>query len=152
MARYRNALPQLSGGLFLTDGGIETTLIFHEGFDLPYFAAFDLLKDQRGRTALWDYYARYAEMAAEKGDITGKLWVAKDDERRGDFAAALRGYQGAANRGSDLGLLGYARLLGAGKGVTKDVATARRLLERVAAAGGDAAEDARAALAELPPP
>lgn len=67
MARYRNALPQLSGGLFLTDGGIETTLIFHEGFDLPHFAAFDLLKEQRGRTALWDYYARYAEMAAEKG-------------------------------------------------------------------------------------
>ena len=36
-------LPQLDGGLFLTDGGIETTLIFHEGLDLPEFAAFDLL-------------------------------------------------------------------------------------------------------------
>ena len=30
---YRNHLPQLDGGLFLTDGGIETTLIFHEGLD-----------------------------------------------------------------------------------------------------------------------
>lgn len=35
MAKYRHALPQLSGELFLTDGGIETTLIFHEGLD-PY--------------------------------------------------------------------------------------------------------------------
>ena len=35
---YSNRLPQLDGGLFLTDGGIETTLIFLDGIDLPYFA------------------------------------------------------------------------------------------------------------------
>ena len=52
MARYRDALPQLGGGLFLTDGGIETTLIFHDGFELPMFAAFDLLKHDKGREAL----------------------------------------------------------------------------------------------------
>jgi methionine synthase I (cobalamin-dependent) len=40
MSKYRSCLPQLSGGLFLTDGGIETTLIFHDGLDLPHFAAF----------------------------------------------------------------------------------------------------------------
>ena len=39
MRRYRDALPQLGGDLFLTDGGIETTLIFHEGLELPFFAA-----------------------------------------------------------------------------------------------------------------
>jgi hypothetical protein len=39
--RYRDQLPQLGGGLFMTDGGIETTLIFHGGFDLPEFAAVD---------------------------------------------------------------------------------------------------------------
>ena len=42
---HRERLPQLDGGLFLTDGGIETTLIFHHGLELPLFAAFDLLKD-----------------------------------------------------------------------------------------------------------
>ena len=41
---YRDALPQLDGGFFVTDGGIETTLIFHEGLELPDFAAFDLLQ------------------------------------------------------------------------------------------------------------
>ena len=67
MARYRNALPQMTGGLFLTDGGLETTLIFHEGFELPYFAAFDLLRRPEGRDALWNYYANYAEIARAKG-------------------------------------------------------------------------------------
>ena len=34
--------------LFLTDGGLETTLVFHEGVELPSFAAFDLLKSKAG--------------------------------------------------------------------------------------------------------
>jgi homocysteine S-methyltransferase len=50
--KHRHHLPQLDGGLFLTDGGIETTLIFHECLDLPLFAAFDLLKDEEGIEAL----------------------------------------------------------------------------------------------------
>ena len=33
MPKYRDKLPQLGGDLFITDGGIETTLIFHEGTD-----------------------------------------------------------------------------------------------------------------------
>ena len=40
MSKYRNALPQSEGRLFLADGGIETTLLFHEGLALPEFAAF----------------------------------------------------------------------------------------------------------------
>jgi S-methylmethionine-dependent homocysteine/selenocysteine methylase len=64
---YRNHLPQLDGGVFLTDGGIETTLIFHEGLDLPAFAAFDLLKDDDGTEALRRYYEPYAALARENG-------------------------------------------------------------------------------------
>jgi S-methylmethionine-dependent homocysteine/selenocysteine methylase len=63
MAKYRSRLPQLGGGLFLSDGGIETTLIFHEKLELPYFAAFHLLRDASGRAVLRKYYARYAEIA-----------------------------------------------------------------------------------------
>jgi S-methylmethionine-dependent homocysteine/selenocysteine methylase len=63
MARYRNQLPQLSGALFLTDGGLETTLIFHEGLALPYFAAFDLLTHDEGYTVLQKYFRTYADMA-----------------------------------------------------------------------------------------
>jgi S-methylmethionine-dependent homocysteine/selenocysteine methylase len=53
--RYRDRLPQLEEDrLFLTDGGLETTLIFHRGLDLPSFAAFDLLKDEAGMETLKD--------------------------------------------------------------------------------------------------
>lgn len=64
MPKYRNHLPQLSGEPFLTDGGIETTLIYHEGFKLPHFAAFHLLQDDLGMDALRRYYRTYASIAA----------------------------------------------------------------------------------------
>jgi len=64
---HRTELPQLGDQVFLTDGGIETTLIFHEGLDLPLFAAFDLLKDDEGTEALRRYYEPYLELARERG-------------------------------------------------------------------------------------
>lgn len=66
MPKYRHALPQLQGGLFLTDGGMETTLIFDAGFELPHFAAFVLMDDPRGRAALEAYYRRYLAIARDK--------------------------------------------------------------------------------------
>ena len=36
--RHRNALPQLGDTLFLTDGGLETTLVFIDRIDLPHFS------------------------------------------------------------------------------------------------------------------
>jgi S-methylmethionine-dependent homocysteine/selenocysteine methylase len=65
--KYRAHLPQLGDDLFLTDGGIETVLIFHEGLDLPLFAAFDLLKDEQGTERLRGYYAPYVALARERG-------------------------------------------------------------------------------------
>jgi S-methylmethionine-dependent homocysteine/selenocysteine methylase len=64
---YRSGLPQLGDELFLTDGGIETTLIFHQGLDLPAFAAFLLLRDEAGTDELRRYYAPYLELAREQG-------------------------------------------------------------------------------------
>lgn len=63
---YREHLPQLDGDLFLTDGGIETSLIFHRGLELPLFAAFDLLKDEAGTRSLRDYYEPYVTLAQER--------------------------------------------------------------------------------------
>jgi S-methylmethionine-dependent homocysteine/selenocysteine methylase len=67
MAQFRKDLPQLAGDFFITDGGLETTLIFLEGFELPDFAAFDLLKHENGETALRNYYRAYAELAQRFG-------------------------------------------------------------------------------------
>ena len=50
------SLPHESPIPFITDGGLETTLLFHEKIELPCFAAFILLKDADGRELLRDYY------------------------------------------------------------------------------------------------
>jgi S-methylmethionine-dependent homocysteine/selenocysteine methylase len=80
--KYRHRLPQLGGELFLTDGGIETTLIFHDRLDLPCFAAFDLLKDEAGMAALSRYFARYAATARDRGVgfvLESPTWRANPD-------------------------------------------------------------------------
>ena len=63
MSLYRRVLPQLGGGFFITDGGIETTLIFLEGQELPYFAAFHLLRSDDGQAVLRKYFRTYAQLA-----------------------------------------------------------------------------------------
>jgi S-methylmethionine-dependent homocysteine/selenocysteine methylase len=99
MAKYRDRLPQLDGGLFLTDAGIETTLIFHEGFELPYFAAFHLLRDEAGTESLRKYYRRHAAIARDGGVgfiLESATWRASPDwgDRLGYSAEILD----AANR------------------------------------------------------
>ncbi len=63
MAKYRDTLPQLSDDFFMTDGGIETTLIFLDGQDLPYFAAFHLFQSIDGENALRNYFRTYGALA-----------------------------------------------------------------------------------------
>jgi S-methylmethionine-dependent homocysteine/selenocysteine methylase len=67
MAKYRICLPQLSDRVFLTDSGLETELIFHDGIDLPYFASFVLLETPSGTARLRDYYQRFADTAKQSG-------------------------------------------------------------------------------------
>jgi homocysteine S-methyltransferase len=67
MAKYRTQLPQLGDDVFLTDSGLETTLIFRDGYDLPAFAAFPLLDTDEGRARMADYYRTHAAIAQEVG-------------------------------------------------------------------------------------
>lgn len=93
------SLPQLDGPTFITDGGMETVLIFHEGLELPDFASFVLLDDEAGSEALRAYFRRYLAIGREHG--TGVLldtptWRASPDwgERLGysrDRLAELNG-------------------------------------------------------------
>jgi S-methylmethionine-dependent homocysteine/selenocysteine methylase len=63
MPVIRPRLPQLANRIFLTDGGLETSLIFHDGLELPHFAAFDLMRSEEGRAVLVAYYERYIAIA-----------------------------------------------------------------------------------------
>jgi S-methylmethionine-dependent homocysteine/selenocysteine methylase len=98
MAGYRNQLPQLEADAFLTDGGIETTLIFHDGFDLPDFAAFTLLGDEPGRAALARYYDSYVAIA--RRDRVGIVLDTATWRASPDWGARL-GYDGERLAGAN---------------------------------------------------
>ncbi len=91
----QTSLPQLSGDtVFLTDGGLETTMIFHKGLDLPLFASYKLLEDNQGRAALRDYFSRYLAVARETGAgfvLDTATWRSNPDwgAQLGDDAEAL---------------------------------------------------------------
>jgi S-methylmethionine-dependent homocysteine/selenocysteine methylase len=92
--RERGGLPQLSDATFVTDGGMETTLIFHHGLDLPHFASFVLLDDEDGVRALREYFRPYVEIAREAGVgivLDTPTWRANPDwgERLGYTPEAL---------------------------------------------------------------
>ena len=81
-AKYRDHLPQIAGNIFLTDGGLETTLLFLEGFDLPYFAAFNLMRTVDGKQAIEDYLLKYVGIAKENGTgiiLDTPTWRASQD-------------------------------------------------------------------------
>src|SRR5215218_11056913 len=88
-------LPTLAGDrLLLTDGGLETTLVFQRGIELPHFAAFPLLDAAEGRTALREYFLPYLATAREQGAgfiLDTATWRANPDWglRLGYDAAAL---------------------------------------------------------------
>jgi len=67
MALARQALPQLNGTICLTDGGLETHLIFNEGQVLPQNAAFVLNETEDGREVMRNYYRAYIPHAKSSG-------------------------------------------------------------------------------------
>ena len=115
--RFRDALPQLSGGLYLADGGLETDLIFNHGVEIFEFAAHTLLSSAASRAALVRYFDGYLRLAndLDAGFILGtptwkahrhwaaQLGVNEDDLARANadsvrFVAEIRDRH-AANRG-----------------------------------------------------
>ncbi|QDV75865.1 homocysteine S-methyltransferase family protein [Botrimarina mediterranea] len=82
MPRYRHALPQLAGQPILTDGGMETVLIFQEGIDLPCFASFPVLDSEEGRALLTRYLDQHLQIADGHGVgllLESATWRASPD-------------------------------------------------------------------------
>src|SRR4051794_22718199 len=59
--------PWPATGTVVTDGGLETWLLFDRGVDLPEFAAYPLVATDDGRRVLDEYYDHYATIAARTG-------------------------------------------------------------------------------------
>jgi len=82
MNAQRSSLPQLGGEFYLTDGGIETTLIYLESLDLPHFSAIDALRSGEGSAALWRYFQAYVALAERFGTglvLETATWRASPD-------------------------------------------------------------------------
>lgn len=96
------------GHLFVTDGGMETDLIFHHGVDLPAFAAFPLLDSAAGRSLLSDYYAGYQAVASAASAglmLESPTWRANPDW------GALVGYDAEALTRVNRDAIGFLRAL-----------------------------------------
>jgi homocysteine S-methyltransferase len=96
----------------MTDGGLETTLIFHHGFELPAFAAFPLLEDEQGRDALRRYFEPFLDSAQERGlpfVLDTPTWRANPD-----WGAQL-GYGLEALAAANTRAVAFARELAAGR-------------------------------------
>lgn len=75
-------IKKLDTSIFLTDGGLETDLIFTKNIDLPHFAAFPLLDSPKYNTVLRDYYMEYLEIANRNGTsyiLESPTWRANPD-------------------------------------------------------------------------
>ena len=71
-------LPQLER-LFLTDGGLETDLIYNRGLDVPFFASVLLLRTDEGRAVLDEYFRSYLDLARRFGtgfELVSASWRA----------------------------------------------------------------------------
>jgi len=88
MPRYRTVLAQLGGELFLTDGGLETIRIYHQGWELPDFGP--LLNeapalDSGNPTELGD---EYAALRRRLGNLNVLGGCCGTDHRHTDQSAA----------------------------------------------------------------
>ena len=62
-AVYKSELPQCNDKEFLTDAGLETVLLFHDGLDLPFFAAFTAMDNDAGCAAIDGYMRKFCALA-----------------------------------------------------------------------------------------
>jgi homocysteine S-methyltransferase len=67
---------------YVSDGGLETDLIFNHGVDLPEFASFPLVDNDAGRDLLRRYFDGYADVARRAGaglTLESPTWRANPD-------------------------------------------------------------------------
>ena len=137
----------------LTDGGLETSLIFHQGLDLPLFAAFPLVETSEGKSAMEGYWMPYLEIADQHGVefvVDTVTWRANPDwgtqlgydaaalaganEAAARFARHLSGHVGRATVNGVVGPRGDGYVVGVE--MTADEAAAYHSLQVAALAGG----------------
>lgn len=106
----------LDGTSWVSDGGLETDLIFNKGVDLPEFASFPLVEDADGARLLESYLAEYAAVAAAAG--AGFLAETPTWRANPDWGTVL-GYDAAALDRVNQAAVGLAHKAAADAGVAR---------------------------------
>jgi S-methylmethionine-dependent homocysteine/selenocysteine methylase len=99
---------QREGQLFLTDGGIETEIMYKWGFELPHFAMYPLLDNPDAMSAVRAMYRRYLDVVAKHrlSALMGGL-----DYRASPDWGALLGYSPEALAEANLRSIAFLREL-----------------------------------------
>lgn len=82
MRHMTHQLPQLKGQMFVTDGGIETHMIFNEGQDVPDMSVYLLNMSEAGRNKMREYYRAYIPICQKAGQgflFDTNTWRANPD-------------------------------------------------------------------------
>lgn len=58
-------LEKIQKGIFLTDAGIETYIMYKKGFEIPHFSLFHLLNDKAAKHEIREYYRELVEVAVK---------------------------------------------------------------------------------------
>ena len=114
MSLYRHALPQLADRPFITDGGLETTLVYHEGIDVPHFAAFVLFDRPEGATILAQYFARYAEIGRANNVgvvLESATWPTSSGSPSSNCSRSANATRHRARRSSSAGISARAAMV-----------------------------------------
>jgi homocysteine S-methyltransferase len=98
--------PQQPGVFYLAEGGQETEILYKYGFDLPEFAMFPLLDNQRAMAEVRGMYERYLDTAAAHG--FGALMAGMDYRASPDWAGLL-GYSPSALEDMQYRAIGFLR-------------------------------------------
>ncbi|MDF1755461.1 MAG: homocysteine S-methyltransferase family protein [Verrucomicrobiales bacterium] len=80
--KYRKITERLDDKICLTDGGLETELVFDHGIDLPAFASFTMFERPDGESIFLNYLQPYIDLAEEKGfafQLVDSGWRANSD-------------------------------------------------------------------------
>ncbi len=106
--KHHDRLPHQTDRMFLTDAGFETSMLFHQGFDMPYFAFYPMLETAEGRAAMRTYFAPFFHSAREIGAgyiLDTNTWRANPDW------AALLGHDLATLAEINRGAVDFAKAL-----------------------------------------
>lgn len=106
----RDVPPRAPGLDWLTEGGIETEIMYKWGHELPHFAMFPLLERADAAETIRGMYRRYLDVAARHGMAA---LIGGFDYRASPDWGALLGYSEAGLADANIGAIAFLREMAA---------------------------------------